>query len=205
MYLHTYLNTSSEIGTYEYDNVVSIPEKILLKSLKRVIIRGKRGKGVPVLFHSEAQQHIRAILNIRNYYIYRSNPYLFALANSHSHLLGHKILNKHAKLCGAQNPASITSTRLRKHLATLSQLFNLSDGEIEQLATFIGHTPGVHRSSYRLPDDVYQTAKISKLLMVMERGEANNYEGKSIKDIEIDPKDNLLEQGSPNPPALGPY
>ena len=69
MYLHTYLNTSSEIGTYEYDNVVSIPEKILLKSLKRVVIRGKRGKGVPVLFHSGAQQHIRAILNIRNYYI----------------------------------------------------------------------------------------------------------------------------------------
>lgn len=74
------------------------------------------------------------------------------------------------------------STRLRKHLATLSQLFNLSENEIEQLVKFMGHTPGVYRSSYRPGDDIYQTAKISKLLLVMEKGGANKFKGKSLDD-----------------------
>ncbi|XP_057672222.1 uncharacterized protein LOC130903878 [Diorhabda carinulata] len=132
------------------------------------------------------------MLEVRHHFVTINNPYLFAMANSNSHLIGYKVLAKHAKLCGAQNPSSITSTRLRKHLATLSQLFNLSDGEIEQLATFMGHTSGVHRNSYRLPDDVYQTAKISKLLMVMEKGGADQYKGKSIDEINIDMEKNLL-------------
>uniref|UniRef100_A0A6P7H359 Uncharacterized protein LOC114346404 isoform X2 n=1 Tax=Diabrotica virgifera virgifera TaxID=50390 RepID=A0A6P7H359_DIAVI len=194
MYLHTYLNATPDIEKYqEFNSVVSLPEKILLKSLKRVVIRGKRGKGVPVLFHSDIQEHINIILKIRNCFVPKNNPYLFATANSNTHLIGYKVLSKQSKLCGAQNPSSITSTRLRKHLATLSQLFNLSEGEIEQLATFMGHTPGVHRSSYRLPDDVYQTAKISKLLMVMEKGGADQYKGKSIDDIDINMEENLLE------------
>ncbi|XP_056642865.1 uncharacterized protein LOC130449208 [Diorhabda sublineata] len=193
MYLHTYLNTSNHTQNYEeFDNVVSLPEKILLKPLKSVVIRGKRGKGVPVLFHSDIQDNIKKMLEVRHHFVPINNPYLFAMANSNSHLIGYKVLAKHAKLCGAQNPSSITSTRLRKHLATLSQLFNLSNGEIEQLATFMGHTSGVHRTSYRLPDDVYQTAKISKLLMVMEKGGADQYKGKSIDEINIDMEKNLL-------------
>ncbi|CAG9773287.1 unnamed protein product [Ceutorhynchus assimilis] len=193
MYLHTYLNASTETQKYEeFDNAVSLTEKVLLKSLKRVVIRGKRGRGVPVLFHSDIQDHIKKVLEVRDHFVPKNNPYLFAMANSDSHLIGYKVLPKHAKLCGAQNPSSITSTRLRKHLATLSQLFNLSDGEIEQLATFMGHTSGVHKNSYRLPDDVYQTAKISKLLMVMEKGGADHYKGKSIDEIDIDMEENLL-------------
>lgn len=80
-----------------------------------------------------------------------------------------------------------------KHLATLSQLFSLSDSEIEQLATFIGHTLGVHRNSYRLPDDVFQTSKISKLLLIMEKGNANEFQGQTLDEIEIDMEVNLLD------------
>nr|CAI5848191.1 unnamed protein product [Callosobruchus analis] len=45
MYLHTYINASSETQKYEeFTHAVSQPEEILLKSLKRVVIRGKRGR-----------------------------------------------------------------------------------------------------------------------------------------------------------------
>ncbi|KAK5647978.1 hypothetical protein RI129_002870 [Pyrocoelia pectoralis] len=195
MLLHTYLNSSTEKGEYEeFNKVVSTAEQFLLKSIKRVVIRGKRGRGVPVLFSPDAQTHLQFLIEIRSQYM-KENKYLFGKANSSSHIIGYKSLNKHAKLCGAKNPAAITSTRLRKHLATLSQLFNLSDQEIEQLSTFMGHTPGVHRNSYRLPDDVYQTAKISKLLMVMEKGGASEYQGKALEDININLNENLLSNG----------
>nr|CAI5848195.1 unnamed protein product [Callosobruchus analis] len=199
MYLHTYINASSETQKYEeFTHAVSQPEEILLKSLKRVVIRGKRGRGVPVLFSSDVQEHIKYILELRDHFVPKDNPYLFAAARSASHLIGYKILMKHAKRSGAKNPSAITSTRLRKHLATLSQLFNLSEGEIEQLATFMGHTAGVHKSSYRLPDDIYQTAKISKLLMIMEDGSADKYKGKSIDEIYLDLDENLLEASTDN-------
>ncbi|CAH0563171.1 unnamed protein product [Brassicogethes aeneus] len=190
-------DAKSNIELDDVDCQVTIKDSVAFNNLVETIYcRGcypeKRGKGVPVLFHSDIQEHIDIILKIRNYFIPKNNPYLFATANSNAHLIGYKILSKHSKLCGAQNPSSITSTRLRKHLAPLSQLFNLSDGEIEQLATFMGHTPGVHRNSYRLPDDVYQTAKISKLLM----GGANHYKGKSIDDIVIDMEENLLDENN---------
>lgn len=80
-------------------------------------------------------------------------------------------------------------------MATLAQLFNLSDNEIEQLSTFMGHTPGVHKNSYRLPDDIYKTVKISKLLMLMEKGEAGEHKGKTLDDIPIDLDYNLLNDG----------
>ncbi|XP_072380664.1 uncharacterized protein [Diabrotica undecimpunctata] len=193
MYFHTYVNSIGNEKYEEFQKAVSPSEKILLSSMKRVVIRGKRGRGVPVLFNPEVQNHIDILLAVRNAFVPRDNPYLFAPAKSSSHLIGYKILGKHAKLSGAKNATSITSTRLRKHLATLSQLLNLSDGEIEQLATFMGHTPGVHRNSYRLPDDIYQTTKIAKLLMVMENGTANNYKGKSLDEVEIDMDKNLFE------------
>ncbi|CAG9822955.1 unnamed protein product [Phaedon cochleariae] len=64
-------------------------------------------------------------------------------------------------------------------------VFDMTNSEIEQLATFMGHTVDVHSKVYRLPDDVYQTAKIAKLLMLMERGDAGKYKGKSLEDIDI--------------------
>nr|CAI5844728.1 unnamed protein product [Callosobruchus analis] len=45
----------------KFTHAVSQPEEILLKSLKRVVIRGKRGRGVPVLFSSDVQEHIKYI------------------------------------------------------------------------------------------------------------------------------------------------
>ncbi|VEN55612.1 unnamed protein product [Callosobruchus maculatus] len=105
MYLHTYTHSSSETQKYEeFTHAVSQPEKILLQSLKRVVIRGKRGRGVPVLFSSDVQEHIKYMLEIRDHFVPKDNPYLFATANSVSHLVGYKILTKHAKRCGAKIP-----------------------------------------------------------------------------------------------------
>lgn len=124
-----------------------------------------------------------------------NNPFLFALPNLQrdSHICGYKALQKFARFCGAKNPEALTSTKLRKHLATITQLFNMTESDLEQLANFKGHTLGVHKNSYRLPDDIYQTTKISKLLYLMEKGDAAQYKGKDQDEMDLNLDEDLLE------------
>uniref|UniRef100_A0A6P7HID3 Uncharacterized protein LOC114349218 n=1 Tax=Diabrotica virgifera virgifera TaxID=50390 RepID=A0A6P7HID3_DIAVI len=70
----------------------------------------------------------------------------------------------------------------------------MTEADIEQLALFMGHTVGVHRGSYRLPDDVYQTAKLAKLLLVMETGSGESFKGKSLDDIQLNMDENIMTE-----------
>ncbi|CAH0563122.1 unnamed protein product [Brassicogethes aeneus] len=169
----------------EFEDIISPSERILIQKFKRIVIRGKRGRGVPVLFSPDTQEHINILLKYRHNFIKEQNSYLFANPKTSQPICGYKVLNKYAVSCGAKNPDAITSTKLRKHLATLTQIFSMSDTDLEQLANFMGHTIGVHKNNYRLPDDVYQTAKISKLLLLMESGGAAEFKGKPLNEIEL--------------------
>ncbi|CAH0563179.1 unnamed protein product [Brassicogethes aeneus] len=124
------------------------------------------------------------------------NLYLFPTLRSETPITGYKVMQKHVKQSGAKNPNAITSTKLRKHLATMSQILELSPNDIEQLATFMGHTKDIHKQVYRLPDDIYQTAKIAKLLVLMENGKAGQYKGKSLDEIEMDMEEEVNEDES---------
>ncbi|KAI4466526.1 hypothetical protein MML48_2g00015960 [Holotrichia oblita] len=97
-------------------------------------------------------------------------------------------MRKHAKIAlGDVKKASLlTSTRLRKHLATITPIFKMDKTELEQLATFMGHTQKTYSEFHRLPDDVYQTAKISKLLLLSKQNGIENFKGKSLEEIELD-------------------
>lgn len=194
--LHTYKECGNTQNYEEFSEAVTPLEKVLMKSFKRIIIRGKRGRGVPVLFSSDVQEHINILIKYREHFV-KNNIYLFANINSDKPICGYKTLQKYAASCGAKNPGAMTSTKLRKHLATLSQLFDMSENDIEQLAGFMGHTVGIHRGSYRLPNDVFQTAKISKVLLLMEKGEAGIYKGMSLDDIQVDLEDDLIEEEEP--------
>ena len=67
----------------------------------------------------------------------------------------------------------------------MSQVLNLKDSELDQLAKYMGHDIRVHPKFYRLPDDVMQTAKVGKILMAMEKGDMALYKGKSLDEIDI--------------------
>ncbi|KAG5884181.1 hypothetical protein JTB14_034720 [Gonioctena quinquepunctata] len=195
MFLATYVKSEGTQKNYEeFSDVISPTEKILLNKLKRVFIRGKRGRGVPVLFSIDVRNHIQVLIRLRKNFVSDNNPYLFALPSSTTSIYCYKVLQKYARTCGAENPNAITCTRRRKHLATLTQLFDMNENEIEQLATFMGHTMGVHRNSYRLPDDIHQTAKISKLLIFMEDGRGKYFKGKKLDGKELNLEKNLLEK-----------
>lgn len=205
LYLHDYLENDTMLNNEKYeefDRALTASERILVKKFKRVVIRGKRGRGVPVLFTEEVQNDIKTLLSVREKFVSTSNKLLFGNPGFENSIYGYKVLERLAKQSGAKNPKAISSTRLRKHLATLSQVFSMSENDMEQLATFMGHTNEVHRKSYRLPDDVYQTAKISKLLLLMEDGKADLYKGKNLNDIELDLNEELEGENFENEDVL---
>ncbi|XP_026106554.1 uncharacterized protein LOC113078455 [Carassius auratus] len=94
-----------------------------------------------------------------------------------------------------KEPEALSSTRLRKHIATMSKILNLNENEADQLADFLGHDIRIHRQFYRLPEGTLQLAKMSKVLMAMEKGTLSDYKGKKLDDIEIDPNEQLEAQG----------
>ncbi|KAJ8970856.1 hypothetical protein NQ317_015881 [Molorchus minor] len=100
-----------------------------------------------------------------------TNEYVFH-TDGKSCIDGTKILYKHALKCGVENARSISATRLWKHLATVTQLLQFSKDDLEQLS--------------RLSDSTYQTAKLSKLLLLATEGGLEKYKGMQIDDIDID-------------------
>lgn len=166
--LSTYLiaEERSEQSYEEFSEAITPSEKTLLKSFKRVVIRGKRGRGVPVLFSKDMQDHMALLIGTRSNVLEDSNLFLFGNPKTNHPILGYKIVQTHAKLSGAKNPNALTSTKLRKHLATLTQVFNMTSSDIEQLATFMGHTFDVHsRVYYRvcITDYLTTSTKLQKL------------------------------------------
>ncbi|KAI3354602.1 hypothetical protein L3Q82_019106, partial [Scortum barcoo] len=79
-----------------------------------------------------------------------------------------------------------------KKVATLSQVLNLKNHELDQVADFLGHDIRVHREYYRLQEATTQLAIISKLLLAMEKGSLTNLQG---KDFEIEDTMHLTDSG----------
>ena len=77
-------------------------------------------------------------------------------------------------------------TKLRKQLATVTQIAQLNEGELEQVANFMGHDLKVHREFYRLPTNTIQMAKVSKLLLALDEGKIKSIKGCSLDDISLD-------------------
>lgn len=126
----------------------------------------------------------------------KTNDFFFANINSDGCIDGAAVIRKMATKSKVRNVSAITSTKLRKHLATLSQLFDISNSDLQQLSSFMGHTVSVHLNNYKLPDDVYQTAKISKLLLLSEKGNIAQYKGKKLDDIQISLEEEPIEDDS---------
>ncbi|XP_057211659.1 uncharacterized protein LOC130567503 isoform X1 [Triplophysa rosa] len=162
-------------------------EQKLCSHFSRVEIRGKRGRKVAVLLSPDMVDALTLLVSRRSECgVQDTNGFLFARPHCQSHYRGQDSLRAYASECGAQNPEFLRSTQLRKHVATLSQILNLKNNELDQVADFLGHDIRVHRDYYRLPEATTQLAKISKLLIAMEKGCLPDLQGKSLDDIEIE-------------------
>lgn len=167
-------------------------ETELCKVLWRVEIVGKKGRTIPVLLTNELKEALDLLNQKRSEAgVLETNPYMFATLQN-GHMRGPDVLRTHARSCGAKKPEYLTSTSLRKHIATVCQLMNLKDNELDIVARFMGHDIRTHREYYRLPEQTLQLAKVSKVLFNMESGNLQNLAARSLDDIQIHPDEGTV-------------
>ena len=61
----------------------------------------------------------------------------------------------------------------------------MNKDELDQLATCMGNDVRIHRSFYRPPEDNQYLAKVSQILLALDRGQIGEYDivGKSLEDM----------------------
>lgn len=162
MPLVTYRDRATEEPDEDIMKCLSRLEKDLSHEFTQLAVRGKRGRKVPVLLTKEMTTSLDFLIGKRGGEndILESNKYVFARQNSESHLRGSDCLRKYAAASGAKRPETLTSTQLRKHVATLSQIMNLKDHELDQLAKL--HGTRYSRSSRILSADREHTSACYK-------------------------------------------
>ncbi|KAI4455449.1 hypothetical protein MML48_9g00016401 [Holotrichia oblita] len=137
-YNNTDLSTKQQ---EEFLKTLSETERALTRNFKRVITGGKHTRPVPILFPKNIQNFIDVLLSLRQECVPETNDYLFPNpATNDKSLSGYHVLKKLATKSGVENQELFTSTRLRKQIATVLQVMNVNEKEMEQFATFMGHT-----------------------------------------------------------------
>ncbi|KAK0148530.1 hypothetical protein N1851_011137 [Merluccius polli] len=166
-------------------------EKKLCHHFTRIEMRGKRGRKVAVLLSPVMQEALNMLHQKRKECGVHQRKHVFARPGVMSHYRGSDCIRQYVQLCDVKNPLSLTSTRLRKHMATLFNVLNLQETELDQLAEFMGHDIRVQRQFHRLLEGTLQLVKISKILMAMEQGRLADFQGKNLEEINIDPTETI--------------
>ncbi|CAG9760301.1 unnamed protein product [Ceutorhynchus assimilis] len=103
----------------------------LANALTVVEIIGKRGKKVPILLTKEMKESVDFLLATRIAVgVPEGNPSVFArLGDLNSYMRGHDCIKKWCSEANLESPDTITSTKLRKYVATVCQVLNLKENE----------------------------------------------------------------------------
>ncbi|CAI5686492.1 unnamed protein product [Oreochromis niloticus] len=169
-------------------------EQKLCRHFQRIEIRGKRNRKVPILLTPDMLSSMEALVSHRRTCgVSDENPFFFSRPEADTHLRGSDAIRQIAKECGAKHPETLSSTKLRKHVSTLSTVLNLRDNEMDILANFLGHDIRVHREYYRLPEGTLELAKVSKVLIALEQGRLSDFKGMSLDQIQINPNEEMQE------------
>lgn len=97
-------------------------EQKLCKHFVRIAIVGKRGRKVPVLLTPLMRESLEVLTNKREECaILKENSYLSALPKSLNYIRGSDCIRQYVSECNdIKNPKALTSTKLRKHIATIN-------------------------------------------------------------------------------------
>ncbi|XP_052002363.1 uncharacterized protein LOC127657553 [Xyrauchen texanus] len=205
MPLTTYTSSNQSGAHPDISMALTELEYKLCQYFKPIEIRGKRGRKVPVLVTPSMQESISLLIKNRSRCgVLNENPFLFARPSAMTFFRGSDCICEFAGACSAKNPQTLTSTKLRKQIGNLNRLvLNLSNTELDQLADFLGHDIRVHSQFYRLPEGTLQLAKMSKILLALEKGRLADFKGRSLDEINIYPEakvtvDSDLEESTSN-------
>jgi len=146
-------------------------EKKMIGLFHRIEIRGKFNRTVPILLTETMLNSLKKLKELRSEMcppITRS--YFFCTKTGERPYRGVDVIKDFASEAGVSDLSIFTFTTLRKHVATLTQTFEISKLDQDQLAAFLGNDIRIHRSFYRRPIDIIEKAKVAKILLSVNKG-----------------------------------
>lgn len=135
-----------------YKSLSSMDRESAQKYL-RFVIRGKRGRPVPVLLHGELFKCVKTIIKYRREAgVPRNNVYVFGLPGSdeEKHLESCALLRAFSVQCGA--------------MCTVPIFNDFKDSEVDDIANFMGHARKIHDEHYKIPTATRDIVRMSRLL-----------------------------------------
>lgn len=156
-----------------------------------VEILGKRGRKVPVILTPDVKNAIEILNKARDeedVMVSKVNQFIFAVndGNSLNPLRGHDVIKMVCNMANLKQPELVTSTNLRKYVATISQLVDMNETEMGWLAGHLGHDIHIHKEYYRMQPSTLEMAVVGNLLMAVDEGRAHKFKGKHLRDIKLD-------------------
>ena len=148
----------------------------------------KNRRKAPVILTEDVKSAIAALNQKREEGgVDNSNPYVFDVNDGRStnSLRGHDVLQNSCNKVKLEKPELVKSTNLRKYVATVSQLEDMNESEMEWLANHMGHDIHVHKEYYRLPQTTIEMAVVGNLLMAVDEGRAHQVKGKTPRQLNL--------------------
>lgn len=164
----------TKIQDFEQYEAVNINDEMACKlegehfeNYVRFLIRGKRGRNVPVLVDKYKLNCLKLILKYRERAgTPTTNPYVFGIPGKDcfQHLDANKLIVNYANTCGAKYPERLRGTQLRKHFATKCGTMNLKGVDLKDVADYMGHHEKIHLEHYRMPNATRDIVRMSRIL-----------------------------------------
>ncbi|WAQ98579.1 hypothetical protein MAR_022952, partial [Mya arenaria] len=121
--------------------------------------QGKMNKKVATLMTSEMVSAVDILIACRTQCgIRESNKFIFANQKD-GHLSTWQSLRDMVNQAGCQRPELINSNSLRKYIATVCQILDLNEGEVQWVSSHLAHTVKTHLGFYRLQEGAIEIAK----------------------------------------------
>lgn len=147
-------------------------EQYLCKNFYRVELTGKRCRNIHILIDMKVAESLGLFIETRHLAVFNHRINLFAGKSGHT-ISASSSLEMFSKQCNAKRPEALRSTMMRKSIATFTQLLCMSDTDMHNFATFIGHNCSIHHDFYKLPSDLTQIARLNKVLLHANNNEAS--------------------------------
>ncbi|XP_060552738.1 uncharacterized protein LOC132714024 [Ruditapes philippinarum] len=169
------------------------PSRLNKKIMKVIEVRWKSTRGlrnVFLIFTPDIVDALEFLMKTR----YSNSPFLFCRKSERTPLDGCEAMRDVTKACpGLKHPERIRTRELRKYLAT-TQLIEMTEAELKMVADHMGHSLNVHTDIYRLQSCLLEKTKVARVLIAMENGNIDSFQGKSLQYIEVE---NIPQNQSP--------
>lgn len=154
----------------------TVPDEIKELVKSRIISRGKRDKkAAHVLMKHDFERCLDLLIHYREKAcIPNGNHFVFALPSKAGRIRTVNACDtifKYSTACEAGNPSSLRGTAFRKHMASYCSTLGLTDNQVTNLATYMGHDDKIHRDTYRHnPFD----REVTQMTLLLEAAQGNS-------------------------------